>query len=163
MESEEKPEKENSRGRGSRKRKEPKPPLQSDGPMEEGASAAAQPAVPAAGGSGGDEGGQKISSGKAGDPKSMRVAEIMTEDPVCCLPETLLAKVARMMAENSCGAIPVIRGQEDRAPVGTDAHFDQRSRELVSAGIDGRQGACFDIPALQIVGGKGEADRHAEQ
>lgn len=81
----------------SRKRKEPQPPLQPDRPAEEGA-----PAAP---------------PGTAGG-KGMRVSEIMTENPVCCLPETPLVKVARLMAENSCGAIPVIRSAGDRSPAG---------------------------------------------
>jgi CBS domain-containing protein len=42
----------------------------------------------------------------------------MTEDPVCCVPDTPLSRVARLMAENNCGAIPVIAGPEDRSPVG---------------------------------------------
>lgn len=92
----------------SRKRKEPRPPLQPEEPAEEGAPA------PARG----------IAEGMV-----KRVAEIMTENPVCCLPGTPLVKVARLMAENSCGAIPVIRSAEDRTPAGmvTDRDVAVRS------------------------------------
>lgn len=50
--------------------------------------------------------------------QGMRVADIMTGNPVCCLPATPLVKVARLMVENSCGAIPVLRSADDHAPAG---------------------------------------------
>jgi CBS domain-containing protein len=48
----------------------------------------------------------------------MKVAEIMTENPICCVPATPLEEVARMMVENDCGAIPVVEDQEGWKPVG---------------------------------------------
>ena len=40
----------------------------------------------------------------------MKIKEIMTKGPACCGPETRLDKVAHLMAENDCGAIPVVDG-----------------------------------------------------
>lgn len=48
----------------------------------------------------------------------MEIREIMTENPVCCVAETNLEEVARMMAENDCGAIPVVEDQEKWKPMG---------------------------------------------
>jgi len=48
----------------------------------------------------------------------MEIREIMTENPVCCVSETNLEEVARMMAENDCGAIPVVEDQERWKPMG---------------------------------------------
>ena len=48
----------------------------------------------------------------------MEISEIMTENPICCVPETGLEEVARMMVENDCGAIPVVEDQETWKPVG---------------------------------------------
>lgn len=48
----------------------------------------------------------------------MEISEIMTENPICCVPDTGLEEVARMMAENDCGAIPVVQDQENWKPVG---------------------------------------------
>ena len=159
MESEEKAggekDKDKANAKGPRKRKQPKPPLQSDHPMDEGMPATSKPDLPpatgtrkelapqepakleptgasdsAAGGiaEGAEKGSRKKPSGKTGPGKAgsgkpgagkpRLVSEIMTEDPVCCTAETPLVRVARLMAENSCGAIPVIRSQEDRVPVG---------------------------------------------
>ncbi len=49
----------------------------------------------------------------------MQVREIMTENPVCCTPDTNLQEVARLMLENDCGLIPVVDNQENKKPVGT--------------------------------------------
>ncbi|MDB5050748.1 MAG: hypothetical protein JWO30_3819 [Fibrobacteres bacterium] len=48
----------------------------------------------------------------------MQIKEIMTENPICCVRETALEEVARMMVENDCGAIPVVEDQESWKPVG---------------------------------------------
>jgi len=48
----------------------------------------------------------------------MEIREIMTENPICCVAETNLEEVARMMAENDCGAIPVVEDQEKWKPMG---------------------------------------------
>ena len=38
----------------------------------------------------------------------MNVRDIMTENPVCCGPETPIPEVARLMVECNCGEIPVV-------------------------------------------------------
>ena len=48
----------------------------------------------------------------------MEVNEIMTENPICCLPDAGLEEVARLMAENDCGAIPVVADEEGWKPIG---------------------------------------------
>lgn len=48
----------------------------------------------------------------------MKAKDVMTENPICCVPGTPLEEVARMMVENDCGAIPVVEDQEDWKPVG---------------------------------------------
>jgi len=42
----------------------------------------------------------------------MKVRDLMSEDPACCIGETSLAEVARLMAENDCGAIPVVEDKD---------------------------------------------------
>lgn len=120
MESEDKPGKGRPdgkpRGRGSRKKKAPQPPLQPAEPLDEGMPVPSRPGTPAAKG--------------PAPVKALRAADIMTEDPVCCVPETPLPRVARLMAENSCGAIPVIRSAEDRTPVGVVTDRDVAVRSV---------------------------------
>ena len=48
----------------------------------------------------------------------MNVKEVMTKNPACCLPTTKLDEVARMMVDNDCGEIPVIRSKDKPELVG---------------------------------------------
>lgn len=48
----------------------------------------------------------------------MKVNEIMTRDPACCLPQSNLQEVAHLMIEKDCGAIPIVEDFETRKPVG---------------------------------------------
>ncbi len=48
----------------------------------------------------------------------MRVEDIMAHNPACCTPETGLQRVAQMMIEHDCGAIPVINNLDERKPLG---------------------------------------------
>lgn len=49
---------------------------------------------------------------------ALKVEEIMTRNPACCVPETALREVARLMSEKDCGAIPVVENFETKKPVG---------------------------------------------
>ena len=48
----------------------------------------------------------------------MKVKDIMTAEPTCCVPETGLQEVAQMMVENDCGEIPVVDSKDTRLPLG---------------------------------------------
>jgi CBS domain-containing protein len=46
--------------------------------------------------------------------------DVMTPDPACCTPNTTLDEVAKMMARNDCGEIPVIDTGDQIVGVVTD-------------------------------------------
>ena len=48
----------------------------------------------------------------------MQVKEVMTADPACCISETTLTEVAKMMVDNDCGEIPVVESNESKLPIG---------------------------------------------
>jgi CBS domain-containing protein len=48
----------------------------------------------------------------------MNVRDIMTKDPACCMPDSKLPEVARLMVDHDCGQIPVIENQSTGRPVG---------------------------------------------
>lgn len=50
--------------------------------------------------------------------KKTHARDIMTADPVCCLPQDTLSLAARLMRNNDCGALPVVRSHDDRQAVG---------------------------------------------
>ncbi len=48
----------------------------------------------------------------------MKVQEIMTKNPACCMPTTSLQETAKMMVDNDCGCIPVVEDNDSKKPVG---------------------------------------------
>jgi CBS domain-containing protein len=48
----------------------------------------------------------------------MNVKEIMTKNPATCLPSAKLSEAAKLMLDNSCGEIPVIKAKDNPELVG---------------------------------------------
>ena len=48
----------------------------------------------------------------------MKVREVMTRDPVCCIPEDTAQKVAQMLCDQDIGSMPVVLDQSSRKLVG---------------------------------------------
>jgi len=72
----------------------------------------------------------------------MKVKDIMTSGPACCGPETRLDKVAHLMAENDCGALPIVDGTRLIGIV-TD-------RDIALRGF-GRSRNPLDVPVKNIM------------
>ena len=49
-----------------------------------------------------------------------KAKDVMTPDPACCLPETPLDEVAKLMVEYNCGEIPVVDQSDHPIGVVTD-------------------------------------------
>jgi len=62
----------------------------------------------------------------------MQVREIMTANPACCTPESMLAEVAKMMVDNDCGLIPVVDSRDGMRPVGTITDRDITIRTVAA-------------------------------
>jgi len=65
----------------------------------------------------------------------MKVSEIMTENPACCVRGTSLTDVATLMVDNSCGEIPVIDSDASRKLIGVVTDRDIVCR-TVAKGIN---------------------------
>ncbi len=48
----------------------------------------------------------------------MKCSEIMTVDPVCCLPTQTVAGAAPLMKSENVGSIPVVKDQQDKKLIG---------------------------------------------
>jgi len=48
----------------------------------------------------------------------MKVREVMTSDPVCCVPADTAQKVARTLRDENVGSLPVVDGQQSKKLVG---------------------------------------------
>jgi CBS domain-containing protein len=60
----------------------------------------------------------------------MQVKKIMTPDPACCTPDTMLQRVAEMMVEHDCGEIPVVENMGNMLPVGVVTDRDITCRTV---------------------------------
>ena len=80
----------------------------------------------------------------------MQVKEVMTTDPACCLAETPLPEVARMMIENDCGEIPVVENQSGKLPIGVVTDRDIVCR-TVANGLNPVELTAADCMSKPIV------------
>lgn len=81
-----------------------------------------------------------------------QIQSIMTKDPACCMPDTDLREVARMMCERDCGEIPVVDSLESRKPVGviTDRDITCRTLGRGRNPLELKVKDCFSTPAVTV-------------
>lgn len=82
----------------------------------------------------------------------MQVREIMTPDPACCTADTPLDRVAKLMVDNDCGEIPIVRATADRTLIGVVTDRDIVCR-LLAAGknpVEHTAEACMSTPAIAV-------------
>jgi CBS domain-containing protein len=48
----------------------------------------------------------------------MKCEDVMTKDPICCLPDDTVVKAAKQMTQNDFGSLPVIESEESKKIVG---------------------------------------------
>jgi CBS domain-containing protein len=80
----------------------------------------------------------------------MLVREIMTADPICCTPDTNLGEVAKLMANNDCGALPVVENERSRKPVGIITDRDIVCR-IVAADHNPLQARARDAMSAHLI------------
>jgi len=61
--------------------------------------------------------------------------EVMTKNPVCCLPDDMVVKVAQMMIRKNIGPIPVIENEQTKILVGIVTDRDL-ALKIVAEGRD---------------------------
>ena|SRR5258706_10937510 len=79
-----------------------------------------------------------------------RIKDVMSASPACCVPETPLDEVARLLVEHDCGAIPVVDNRDGGRPVGVVTDRDIVCR-AIAAGRDVaslRAGDCMSTPCV---------------
>jgi CBS domain-containing protein len=81
---------------------------------------------------------------------NLRIQDVMTPSPACCVPGTPLQEVAMLLVEHDCGAIPVVDGRDSGRPVGIVTDRDIACR-TVAKGRDALQltaGDCMSTPCV---------------
>jgi CBS domain-containing protein len=87
----------------------------------------------------------------------MLVKEIMSADPVCCTPETPLREVAALMSDYDCGAIPIVKDEESRQPIGVITDRDIVCR-AIAEGKDASALTATDVMSNSCVTVSPDAD-----
>ena len=76
--------------------------------------------------------------------------EVMTQNPVCCLPNDLAVKVAQLMKRENVGAIPVIDNEQTRKLIGIVTDRDL-TLKVVADGLDGKSTKVAAVMTRQVV------------
>lgn len=76
--------------------------------------------------------------------------EVMTKNPVCCLPDDLVEKVAQMMSRENIGSIPVIENGQTRKLVGIVTDRDLAIK-IVAEGCDPKSTKVETVMTRKVV------------
>ena len=85
----------------------------------------------------------------------MKAKDIMTVDVATATPETSLEEIAKMLVARDCGAIPILKSENSKKPVGIVTDRDIVCR-VFAAGKDPREmtaGDCMSSPCVTVTPG----------
>ncbi len=82
---------------------------------------------------------------------------VMTKNPVCCLPDDMVAKVAKLMKRENIGPIPVIVNEETRKLVGIVTDRDL-ALKIVAEGRDAKSTKVEAVMTREVVTCRAEDD-----
>ena len=83
--------------------------------------------------------------------------EVMTKDPVCCLPNDLVAKAAKLMKSENIGSIPVIENEQTKQLVGIVTDRDL-TLKIVAEGRDAKSTKVEAVMTHKVVTCRAEDD-----
>ena len=80
----------------------------------------------------------------------MRIRNVMTKDPQCCLPSDSAAKAACIMREEHAGVVPVIESEESRKIIGVVTDRDL-CMNVVAEGFDPNEISVGECMTTKVV------------
>ena len=83
--------------------------------------------------------------------------DVMTKNPVCCLPNDMAAKVAQLMKRENIGSVPVIENEETRKLVGIVTDRDL-ALKIVAEGLDAKSTKVEAVMTRQVMTCRAEDD-----
>ena len=83
--------------------------------------------------------------------------EVMTKNPVCCLPNDMAAKVAKLMKGENVGSIPVIENEKTRKLVGIVTDRDL-TLKIVAKELDAKSTKVEAVMTRKVVTCRAEDD-----
>jgi CBS domain-containing protein len=79
-----------------------------------------------------------------------KCSELMTKNPVCCLPDSMVAAVAQLMKRENIGPIPVIENEQSRKLVGIVTDRDL-ALKIVAEGRDAKSTKVEAVMTRKVV------------
>jgi CBS domain-containing protein len=88
-----------------------------------------------------------------------RCKDVMTKDPVCCIPTDTVEEVAQIMKNEGVGAVPVVEDHETRKLVGivTDRDF---TVEVIADGMSPTTTTVESVMTISLVRCRVDEDVH---
>jgi CBS domain-containing protein len=76
--------------------------------------------------------------------------EVMTKNPVCCLPNDMVAKVAQLMKSKDIGPVPIIENEQTKNLVGIVTDRDL-ALKIVAEGRDAKSTKAEEVMTRKVV------------
>ena len=83
--------------------------------------------------------------------------EVMTKNPVCCLPTDLASKVAQLMTSTDVGSVPIVENAQTKKLVGIVTDRDL-ALKIVAEGRDAKSTKAADVMTRKVVTCRAEDD-----
>ncbi|MFN8381742.1 MAG: CBS domain-containing protein [Anaerolineales bacterium] len=76
--------------------------------------------------------------------------EVMTKNPVCCLPNDLVTKAAELMKSERVGSIPIIENEQTKKLIGIVTDRDLALR-IIAEGLDAKSTKVETVMTRKVV------------
>jgi len=76
--------------------------------------------------------------------------EVMTKDPVCCLPNNMASEAAELMRKEHVGSIPVVENEQSKKLVGIVTDRDL-ALKIVAAGLDAKSTSVEAVMTHKVI------------
>ncbi len=83
--------------------------------------------------------------------------EVMTKNPICCLPDDMVPGVAELMKSGNIGAIPVIENEQTKKLVGIVTDRDLTIK-IVADGLDAKSTEVATVMTRNVIACRADDD-----
>ena len=87
----------------------------------------------------------------------MKCQDVMTDNPVCCLPDDTVGQAARLMRREHLGSIPVVSDDRSRTLIGIISDRDLATK-VVAESRDPNHTQIFDVMTRTVAACRGTDD-----
>lgn len=79
-----------------------------------------------------------------------KCSEVMTKNPICCLPNDTVAKIAELMKSKDFGAVPIIENEQTKRLVGIVTDRDLAVR-MLAEGRDPKSAKAEEVMTRHVI------------